>query len=61
MPVGRYINNPKGTGRRANVQISANRTTEKAGRATVPVMTKVKIKPGTELLMSYGKDFWKQR
>jgi hypothetical protein len=60
-PVGRYINDPKGTGRRANVQISATRTTQKDGRATVPVMTKSKIQPGTELLMSYGKDFWKKR
>jgi hypothetical protein len=60
-PVGRYINDPKGTGRRANVQISATRTTQKDGRATVPVMTKSKIHPGSELLMSYGKDFWKKR
>jgi hypothetical protein len=30
-PVGRYINDPKGTGRRANVQISATRTTQKDG------------------------------
>jgi hypothetical protein len=58
-PVGRYINDPKGTGRRANVQISANRITQKDGRATVPIKTKVKVKPGTELLMSYGREFWK--
>jgi hypothetical protein len=60
-PVGRYINDPKGTGKRANVRVSASRTTERAGRQTVPVMTRTKIKPNTELFMSYGKDFWQHK
>lgn len=57
--VGRYINDKRGTGKAANVRFTkGSRIYEKNNRFTVPIYSKKKIKPNTELLMSYGRTYW---
>lgn len=54
--VGRYINDKHGTGQAANVRFTkGSRIYEKNNRYTVPIYSKKKIKPDSELLMSYGR------
>jgi hypothetical protein len=56
--VGRYINSIKGTKKQPNVRFSSGRTIKKVkGRETIPVITKKKIKKGSELLANYGTSF----
>ena len=56
--VGRYVNSTRGTGKQPNVRFASNGViTKRNGRDTVPIITKKKIKPNTELLMNYGKDY----
>jgi hypothetical protein len=53
--VGKYINCPKGTGKKANVAFG----TYNASSKCIPVITKRAIKPDEELLISYGRGYWK--
>jgi len=59
---GRYINDPRGTGKRANVRFGHSgkitKVTAPGGsRETFPIITSKRIKPNTELLLSYGRSF----
>lgn len=57
--VGRYINDARGTGKSTNVRFTkGTRIYEKNNRFIVPIYSKKKIKPNTELLMSYGRTYW---
>jgi hypothetical protein len=56
--VGRYINSNKGTKRPPNVRFSSGRVVKKVkDRETIPIISKKKIKKGSELLLNYGKSF----
>ena len=56
--VGRYINSPAGTKRLPNVRFSKGyKITKVQGRETVPIISTKKIKPNSELLLSYGKSY----
>jgi hypothetical protein len=57
--VGRYINGAKGA-QRPNVYINAATPIKRMNnRSVVPVMAKKTIQPKTELLLSYGAQYWK--
>lgn len=60
--VGRYINSAKDSGSASNVRFSASRRISKQTvngetRFTYPIMSRRVIKPGSELLLHYGKDY----
>ena len=60
--VGRYINSMKGTGKQPNVRFGtgyriSKKTVNGETRYTIPIVTIKKIKPNTELLLDYGKDY----
>ena len=50
---GRMCNDPRGSGKRANVKFSVNQQTK-----TATVRAKRAIAAGEELLLSYGRGFW---
>jgi len=55
---GRYINDNRTTGKKPNVRFtSGTRVYDKSNRKTVPIISKSTIKPNTELLLYYGKDY----
>ena len=57
--VGRYINASRGTGRPPNVRFTKGRKIyDKNDRKVVPIYTKQKIKPNTELLLNYGRNYF---
>ncbi len=56
---GRYINDPRGTNKRANVRFSTGQQIyDVDGRKAIPIISTRKIKPNTELLTRYGKSYW---
>jgi hypothetical protein len=60
-PVGRYINGTRG-GLRPNVQVNQRAQIQrKWNRSVVPVMAIKTIQPNTELLLSYGAQYWRSR
>ena len=57
--VGRYINATKGTDKQPNVRFTRGTIIyDKDGRKTVPIYTKKRIQPNTELLLNYGSSYW---
>jgi len=54
--VGRLINDPKGTGKRANAAFVVDRKNK-----TVKIRTTRVIKPGEQILISYGAQYWVDR
>lgn len=65
---GRFINDPKGTGKNPNVRFSktrrvyddpTKRKNSKDRRYYVPMVANRNIRKGQELLVSYGSQFWK--
>ena len=55
---GRYINDNRNTGKKPNVRFSKGyKIYHKSDRAYVPVKTTKKIKPNTELLANYGRNY----
>ncbi|KAL1527302.1 hypothetical protein AB1Y20_015974 [Prymnesium parvum] len=57
----RFINDYRNTGRRANVEFRLRRDSCGELRQGVFVCDKAGIRAGEELLISYGKSFWKSR
>jgi SET domain-containing protein len=55
--VGKYINSPKGTGRKSNVKFGAFDSANNC----FPVLAKRAIKAGEELLIAYGRGYWTMR
>lgn len=53
---GRMMNDPRGTGQRANVRFCANQRTK-----TVTMRATRNIKAGDEFLVSYGRGFWSRK
>ena len=51
---GRWVNDPRGTGRRANVRFVVN-----PGKKTACLEVIRPIKKGDELFVSYGSEYWK--
>jgi hypothetical protein len=57
--VGRYVNDPRGTTKRANARFSHSANVQqKKGRATQPVKATKVIRKGDEVLVSYGAGYW---
>ena len=50
---GRWLNDPKGTGRRANARFVIDRINKKAR-----LVTTKKVKKGEEFFVSYGPSYW---
>lgn len=57
----RFINDFRNTGRRQNVEFKLRRASDGELRQGVFVTSKEGICPGDELLISYGKPFWRAR
>jgi hypothetical protein len=58
---GRYINDPRGSGQRANARFGKQRRVYRAdGRHMTPVFAQRAIKKGDEVLLSYGRGYWQQ-
>ena len=56
--VGRYINSVQGTKKQPNVRFSKGyNITKVRDRETVPIVSTKKIKPGSELLLRYGRSY----
>ena len=53
---GRWANDPRGTGRRANAELRYS-----AKNKVGSVAAKQKIKKGDEVLVSYGRQYWKDK
>ena len=58
---GRFVNDYRNTGRRANVEFKLRRDARGELRQGVFVCAKEGIGAGAELLISYGKSFWRSR
>jgi hypothetical protein len=59
--VGRYINDPRGSGKRANARFGKQRRVYRANdRHVTPVFAQRAIKKGDEVLLSYGRGYWQQ-
>ena len=58
---GRFINDYRNTGRKANVEFRLRRDAAGELRQGVYVCAKEGVSAGEELLISYGKSFWKSR
>lgn len=58
---GRFINDFRNTGRRQNVEFQLRRASDGELRQGVFVCAKEGIRKGEELLISYGKPFWRAR
>ena len=54
---GRWVNDPRGTGKRANAEFVLY--TPPGGRRIACVRTLRPIKKGEEILVSYGKQYWR--
>jgi hypothetical protein len=57
--LGKYINCPKGTGRKSNVKFGGFHFGHGGHHPYFPVFTKSAIKAGEELLVAYGRGYWK--
>lgn len=60
--VGRYINSIHSTGKRPNVRfgtgsVVTKKTVAGGARYTYPIISSKRIKPNTELFLSYGKSY----
>ena len=58
---GRFINDPKGTRRRANVRFSRSsriNTDNATGKRYVPIIALRTIQPGHEVLVNCGRNYW---
>lgn len=53
------INDPRGTGKRPNCEFKRGKRDGSRTFNTVRVVAKRRIKPGDELLVSYGRDYWR--
>jgi SET domain-containing protein len=58
---GRFVNDYRNTGRRANVEFRLRRDARGELRQGIFVCAKEGISAGEELLISYGKSFWRSR
>jgi len=56
---GRYINDRRGTGLRANTRFTRGaRIYRRNGRYYVPIFTTATVQPGAELLIRYGRTYF---
>ena len=58
---GRFVNDYRNTGLRANVEFRTRRDARGELRQGIFVCAKAGIKCGEEILTSYGKPYWKSR
>ena len=58
---GRFVNDYRNTGRRANVEFRLRRDRRGELRQGIFVAAKEGVTAGDELLISYGKSFWRSR
>ena len=58
---GRFVNDYRNTGRHANVEFKLRRDRKGELRQGIFVCAKSRVAPGEELLISYGKSYWRSR
>jgi hypothetical protein len=58
---GRFVNDYRNTGRHANVEFRLRRDARGEMRQGIYVCAKQGVRPGDELLISYGKSYWRSR